>query len=78
MLQASNEELEAFTYSVSHDLRTPVRPISSFIGLLRRALPEALSEKAVPHFTVIENAAQHLSQLIDGILALSRTSRQPF
>ena len=78
MLQASNEELEAFTYSISHDLRTPVRHISSFMGLLRRALPEPLSEKAARYFTVIEDAAQHLSQLIDGMLALSRTSRQPF
>ncbi|WP_161883469.1 GAF domain-containing protein [Deinococcus alpinitundrae] len=78
MLQAANEELEAFTYSISHDLRTPVRHILSFTGLLRRTLPEPLGEKAERYFRVIGEAAQHLSQLIDGMLELSRTSRQPF
>jgi len=77
MLQAANEELEAFTYSVSHDLRTPVRHIISFGALLRRTLPQPLSEKAARYFTVVEDAAHHLSQLIDGMLELSRTSRQP-
>ena len=76
MLQASNEELEAFTYSVSHDLRTPVRHIISFGSLLRRSLPQPLSEKAARYFTVIEEAALHLNKLIDGMLELSRASRQ--
>ncbi len=78
ILKASNEELEAFTYSVSHDLRTPLRHILSFTGLLRRVLPGPLDEKAARYFTVIEEAGQHLSQLIDGMLELSRTSRQAF
>ncbi|WP_161883795.1 PAS domain-containing sensor histidine kinase [Deinococcus alpinitundrae] len=78
MLKASNEELEAFTYSVSHDLRTPVRHIISFGGLLRRALPTPLTGKAARYFAIVEEAAQHLSQLIDGMLELSRTSREPF
>jgi len=76
MLQATNEELEAFTYSVSHDLRTPVRHILSFGGLLRRVLPETLDERAQRYFSVIEAAAVNLNQLIDGMLELSRTSRQ--
>ncbi|TSA79410.1 PAS domain-containing protein [Deinococcus detaillensis] len=76
-LQASNEELEAFTYSVSHDLRTPVRHILSFGGLLRRSLPGPLGEKSERYFKIIETAAAHLNELIDGILDLSRTSRQP-
>ncbi|WP_161880985.1 GAF domain-containing protein [Deinococcus alpinitundrae] len=75
-LQASNEELEAFTYSVSHDLRTPVRHIISFGSLLRRALPQPLDAKAERYFGVVEEAAARLSQLIDGMLEVSRTSRQ--
>ncbi len=75
-LQASNEELEAFTYSVSHDLRTPVRHIISFGALLRRSLPQPLGENATRYFTVVEHAALHLNHLIDGMLELSRTSRQ--
>ncbi len=78
MLQAANEELEAFTYSVSHDLRTPVRHIISFGALLRRSLPELLDEKTQRYFNVVEAAAVNLNQLIDGMLELSRTSRQPF
>ena len=77
LLQASNEELEAFTYSVSHDLRTPVRHIISFGALLRRSLPEPLGEKAERYFKVVEDSALSLNQLIDGMLELSRTSRQP-
>ncbi|GAA3995665.1 hypothetical protein GCM10022631_02460 [Deinococcus rubellus] len=77
LLQASNEELEAFTYSVSHDLRTPVRHILSFGGLLRRSLPVPLEEKTERYFKIIEDAAVTLNGLIDGILDLSRTSRQP-
>ena len=76
-LQASNEELEAFTYSVSHDLRTPVRHILSFSGLLRHSLPGPLDEKTERYFKIVETAATTLNALIDGILDLSRTSRQP-
>jgi len=77
LLQASNDELEAFTYSVSHDLRTPVRHILSFSGLLRRSLPGPLSEKTERYFKIVETAAANLNELIDGMLDLSRTSRQP-
>ena len=77
LLKANNEELEAFTYSVSHDLRTPVRHIVSFRGLLRRSLPEPISDKAQRYLNVVETAALNLNQLIDGMLDLTRTSRQP-
>ncbi|QFP77453.1 GAF domain-containing protein [Deinococcus sp. AJ005] len=76
-LQATNEELEAFTYSVSHDLRTPVRHIISFGDLLRRELPEPLNAKAERYFGIVSSAAITLSGLIDGMLDVSRTSRQP-
>lgn len=77
MLQAANEELEAFTYSVSHDLRTPVRHIVSFGSMLRRSLPEPLDEKTLRYASIVETAAVQLNGLIDGMLDLSRTSRQP-
>nr|WP_280527632.1 GAF domain-containing protein [Deinococcus humi] len=76
LLQASNEELEAFTYSVSHDLRTPVRHILSFGDLLRRELPTPLDAKAERYFGIVRTAADTLSMLIDGMLDVSRTSRQ--
>ncbi len=77
MLQAANEELEAFAYSVSHDLRTPVRHIVSFGALLRRSLPETLDAGTQRYFNVVQTAAINLNQLIDGMLDLARTSRQP-
>ena len=77
LLRASNEELEAFTYSVSHDLRTPVRHIISFGELLRRSLPEPLDARAERYFGIVSKAALTLNTLIDGMLELSRTSRQP-
>ncbi len=75
-LQATNEELQAFTYSVSHDLRTPVRHIISFGDLLRRELPTPLGAKAERYFGIVRTAANTLSGLIDGMLDVSRTSRQ--
>ncbi len=77
LLQVSNEELEAFTYSVSHDLRTPVRHIISFTDLLRRSLPAPLSDKAERYFGIVGTAADTLNTLIDGMLDVSRASRQP-
>ncbi|QFP76131.1 GAF domain-containing protein [Deinococcus sp. AJ005] len=76
LLQASNEELEAFTYSVSHDLRTPVRHITSFGDLLRRSLPEPLEARAERYLGIISTAADNLNTLIDGMLDVSRASRQ--
>ena len=76
-LQGVNEELEAFAYSVSHDLRTPVRHIRGFNGLLRTALPLEKGSKPDRYLGVIEDAAVRMDTLIDAMLELSRTSRQP-
>ncbi|MFD1733833.1 histidine kinase dimerization/phospho-acceptor domain-containing protein [Deinococcus malanensis] len=76
-LEAANEELEAFAYSVSHDLRTPVRHIISFNTLLRKQLAEYTDPKAARYLTVIDDAAHRMNTLIDAMLDLSRTSRLP-
>ena len=78
-LEAANEELEGFTYSVSHDLRTPIRHVSGFAALARRALmaapdPAAL-QKTERYLGIVEQAALQMNALVDAILDLSRTSR---
>ena len=64
-LQEANEELEAFSYSVSHDLRTPVRHIKGFSALLRRAVEPHLDLKTTHYLTVIDEAAARMNVLID-------------
>lgn len=76
-LGAANEELEAFAYSVSHDLRTPVRHIASFNDLLSKALGSEVDPKVGRYIGVIDQAANRMNTLIDAMLDLSRTSRQP-
>ncbi len=75
-LSAANEELEAFAYSASHDLRTPVRHVQSFSELARRAMSVAPNERAERYLGHVEQAAQRMSSLIDAMLSLSRSSRQ--
>ncbi|SMB82936.1 Bacteriophytochrome (light-regulated signal transduction histidine kinase) [Deinococcus hopiensis KR-140] len=76
-LEAANEELEAFTYSVSHDLRTPVRHIKGFNDLLRKTLALPAEAKAARYLGIVNTAAEQMNTLIDAMLDLSRTSRQP-
>jgi PAS domain S-box-containing protein len=75
-LQAANEELEAFSYSVSHDLRAPVRHIDGFAQLLGKEL-QAPGTKAAHYLATIAAAARRMGALIDDLLQLSRTGRQP-
>lgn len=78
-LAATNRELESFSYSVSHDLRAPLRHINGFVNALRQKLDShhALTDPKVAHYLqVIENSSQKMAQLIDGLLTLSRIGRK--
>jgi PAS domain S-box-containing protein len=74
-LESANQELEAFSYSVSHDLRAPVRHIDGFLRLLAREMPGA-DGKALHYLDTIGAAAKRMGMLIDDMLTLSRTGRQ--
>jgi PAS domain S-box-containing protein len=74
-LQAANQELEAFSYSVSHDLRAPLRHVLGFVELLRQDAGTALSKNCLGHLKTISEAANQMGQLIDELLAFSRTGQ---
>ncbi len=76
-LTAANKELEAFTYSVAHDLRAPLRHIDSFSRILAEEHAGALPPDAKRLIESIRSGSRHLSQLVDDLLNLARVGRQP-
>ncbi|MDA8430941.1 MAG: ATP-binding protein [Geobacteraceae bacterium] len=74
-LEGANQELEAFAYSVSHDLRAPLRAMGCFSQALIEDFGEKLEEVACDYLNEIVIGSRHMGQLIDGLLTLSRSTR---
>ena len=76
-LEAANRELEAFSFTVSHDLRAPLRHIDGYVAILASDHQDELGAEAKNAMRVISDSVRNMNRLIDDLLDLARTSRQP-
>jgi light-regulated signal transduction histidine kinase (bacteriophytochrome) len=74
-LEAANNELEAFSYSISHDLRAPLRHIAGYVEILQGEAGDKLDQQAREHLQTVADSAKNLGELIDALLAFSRMGR---
>jgi signal transduction histidine kinase len=76
-MEVVNQELESFSYSVSHDLRAPLRSIRGFCRILEEDFSGSLAPRALDHLHTVQNSARQMEELIEALLTLSRLRQAP-
>jgi hypothetical protein len=75
LLEDANRELESFSYSISHDLRAPLRHITSFIEIAKSKLPANVTNETLNYFSIVSESANRMSLMIDELLEFSRKNK---